>query len=275
MTHSRKVGIIGGNGWLGRAIGHAMLDAGLVEAASLTLSCRSGISDTFGDRPQVFWTADNRQLVQRSEAVIVSVRPEHFPAVGIDARGRLVISLMAGVSMETLAAHTRAERIVRAMPNAAADIGRSYTPWCCSGAVTPDDKAFVQALFESCGTTDEVETEAAIDYLTALSGSGPAFPALLADAMLGHALAHGLPERIARRAVNGVVCDASRLLDNTRVSPGEMVRTFMEYRGTTAAGLGAMQDAGFAEAVHAGLSAAAAKAVAMAGTQTAGTGTGK
>lgn len=275
MTHSRTVGIIGGNGWLGRAIGHAMLDAGLVEAANLTLSCRSGVSDTFGDRSQVFWTADNRQLVQRSEAVIVSVRPEQFPAVGIDARDRLVISLMAGVSMETLAAHTRAERIVRAMPNAAAEIGRSYTPWCCSEAVTPDDRAFVQALFESCGTTDEVETEAAIDYLTALSGSGPAFPALLADAMLGHALAHGLPERIARRAVDGVVCDAGRLLADTRVSPGELVQTFMEYRGTTAAGLRAMQDAGFAEAVHAGLSAAAAKAVAMAGTKADGTGTGK
>ena len=265
MTYPRTIGIIGGNGWLGRAIGHAMLDAGLIEAASLTLSCRAGTSDTFAGRPQVVWTADNQQLVERSDVVIVSVRPEQFPAVRTDARGRLVISLMAGVSMERLAAHTRAERIVRAMPNAAAEIGRSYSPWYCSGAVTPDDKAFVQALFESCGAADEVETEAAIDYLTALSGSGPAYPALLADAMLGHALAHGLPERIARRAVKGVICDASQLLSGPNVLPGQTVRTLMEYRGTTDAGLRSMQGRGFTEAVHEGLTAAMAKAASMAG----------
>ncbi len=267
-TELRTIGIIGGNGWLGRAIGHAILDAGLIDPSALTLSCRAGTSDTFADRPQVAWTSDNQELVRRSQVVIVSVRPEQFPAVAVDARGRLVISVMAGVSMETLSARTGSERIVRALPNAAAEIGRSYTPWFCSGAVSADDKALVQALFESCGTADEVEAEAAIDYLTALSGSGPAFPALFADALLGHALSHGLSEPVARRAVIGVVCDASQLLARPDVSFGETVRAFMEYRGTTDAGLQAMQGAGFAEAVHAGLSAAAAKAVSMANAQT-------
>lgn len=265
MNRPRTLGIIGGNGWLGRAIGHSLLDAGLIEAASLTLSCRAGTSDTFADHPQVIWTADNQELVRRSQAVIVSVRPEQFTAVSIGAGDRLVISLMAGVSMETLRLRTGSDRIVRAMPNAAAEIGRSYTPWFGSDGVSPDEKAFVQALFESCGTADEVETEAAIDYLTALSGSGPAYPALLADAMLGHALAHGLSDRIARRAVKGVICDASQLLADPNVLPGQTVRTLMEYRGTTDAGLRAMQDRGFTEAVHEGLSAATAKAASMAG----------
>ncbi|MGB3417089.1 MAG: pyrroline-5-carboxylate reductase dimerization domain-containing protein [Mesorhizobium sp.] len=267
MTPLRTIGIIGGNGWLGRAIGHALLDAGLIEPSGLTLSCRAGTSGTFADRPQVVWTADNQELVRRSQVVIVSVRPEQFPAVAVDARDRLVISVMAGVSMETLFARTGSDRVVRALPNAAAEIGRSYTPWFCSDAVSFDDKALVQALFESCGAADEVETQAAIDYLTALSGSGPAFPALLAEAMLGHARAHGLPETIARRAVAGVVCDASQLLARPGASPAETVRTFMEYRGTTDAGLRAMQDAGFTKAVHAGLSAAVAKAVSMAEAQ--------
>jgi pyrroline-5-carboxylate reductase len=165
--------------------------------------------------------------------------------------------------MQTLLAKTGAERVVRAMPNAAAEIGLSYTPWFCSAAVSQADRAFVQSLFESCGKADEVAAEAEIDYLTALSGSGPAFPALLADALLGHALSQGLPAAIARRAVEGVVCDAGRLIAASDATPGEMVRTFMEYRGTTDAGLRAMKNAGFAEAIHAGLSAAAAKAVAM------------
>jgi pyrroline-5-carboxylate reductase len=267
MTSPRTIGIIGGNGWLGRAIGHAMLEAGLVEAPALTLSCRAGTSDTFADWPQVFWTADNRELVRRSDVVIVSVRPEQFSAVEIDAREKPVISLMAGVSMETLRARTGSKRVVRAMPNAAAEIKRSYTPWFCSDAVSKEDSAFVQALFETCGKADEVGSEAEIDYLTALSGSGPAFPALLADALLSHALARGLPGPVARRAVAGVVCDASQLIAGPQASPDEIVRAFMDYRGTTDAGLRAMQGAGFADAVHAGLSAAVAKAAAMATAQ--------
>jgi pyrroline-5-carboxylate reductase len=264
MTPPLRLGIIGGNGWLGRAIGHAILNAGLVEATALTLSCRSGLSASFADWPQVQWTADNQELVRRSQVVIISVRPEQFPAVAIDAQDKLVISVMAGVSVETLLARTGSNRIVRAMPNAAAEIGRSYTPWFRTTAVSDAQRALVQTLFESCGTADEVETEAAIDYLTALSGSGPAFPALLADAMIGHALSHGLPQAVARRAVEGVVCDASQLLKGAQIPPGETVRTFMDYKGTTDAGLRAMQDAGFVEAVHAGLSAAAAKAATMA-----------
>lgn len=264
MTRQHRVGIIGGNGWLGRAIGHAMLETGLIEASALTLSCRAGASDTFADWPQVVWTADNRELVRRSDVVVVSVRPEQFPAIEIDADEKLVLSLMAGVSMQTLRARTGSKRVVRAMPNAAAEIRRSYTPWFCSEAVSAEERAFIQALFETCGKADEVGSEADIDYLTALSGSGSAFPALLADALLGHALAHGLSGPVARRAVAGVVCDASQLIAGPQAAPGEIVRAFMEYRGTTDAGLRAMQEAGFTEAVHAGLSAAMAKAAAMA-----------
>lgn len=264
MKQPRTIGIIGGNGWLGRLIGHAMLEAGLVEASSLTLSCRSGTSDTFAAWPQVFWTADNQELVRRSQVVIISVRPEQFPAVAIEARDKLVISLMAGVSMQGLRAKTETDRVVRAMPNAAAEIKRSYTPWFCSDEVSSDERAFVQHLFESCGRADPVTSEADIDYLTALSGSGPAFPALLADALLQHALSQGLLEPVARRAVEGVICDASQLIARPGTSPDEIVQTFMDYRGTTAAGIQAMKDSGLTAAVHAGLEAAMAKALALA-----------
>lgn len=267
MTSLPTIGIIGGNGWLGQAIGHAMLRTGLVAAPALTLSCRSGSSDTFANWPQVRWTADNQELVDRSQIVIISVRPQQFSDVVIDASGKLIVSLMAGVSMDTLLARTGSDRIVRAMPNAAAEIGRSYTPWFCSDAVSATDQTLVQTILESFGKADDVETQAALDYLTALSGSGPAFPALLAEAMLTHARSQGLPDHIARRAVEGVICDASQLMAGTPTLPGDMVQTFMEYRGTTDAGLRTMQEAGFTGSVHAGLSAAVAKAVSMAAEQ--------
>lgn len=257
---SPAVGIIGGTGWLGRNIGRLALEAGAVDAARLTISSRSGPGTAFRDWPAVRWTASNRELVERSEVVVLSVRPQDFRAMPFEAEGKLIVSVMAGVSANTLARRSRSGRIVRAMPNAAVEIGRSYTPWFASQGATEADREFVQALFASSGTADAVGSEADIDYLTALSGSGPAFPALMAEAMLAHALARGLDPGVARRAVEGVVCDASRLLADPAQTPAEMVRTFVDYRGTTAAALAAMIERGFREAVHAGLAAATAAA---------------
>lgn len=257
------VGIIGGTGWLGRNIGRRALEAGVIRPDSLTISSRSGPGTAFADWPGVHWTADNRELVERSEVVILSVRPQDFRIMDFAAEGRLVISVMAGVSSRTLARRSRSGRIVRTMPNAAVEIGRSYTPWFTEPGASAADREFVQRLFGSCGTADEVKSEADINYLTGLSGAGPAWPALLADALLSHALAQGLDPQVAERAVKGVVCGASQLLEPQGEPPASMVQTFVDYRGTTAAGLNAMIAGGFTAAVHAGLAAAAQAAEKM------------
>ncbi|PSJ63024.1 pyrroline-5-carboxylate reductase family protein [Pseudaminobacter soli (ex Li et al. 2025)] len=256
------IGIIGGTGWLGSAIARSMLKAGFLEPSQLILSSRSTAHGLTG-WPDVTCTADNQELAARADVIILSVRPDQFSAVEIDARGKLVISVMAGVPITTLAERTNSDRIVRAMPNAAAEIGKSYTPWFASDGAEVEDKELVRRLFETCGSTDEVFREADIDYLTALTGSGPAFPALLAQAMIGHALDKGLPRDIATRAATAVVAGASQLLGVHYVSPEETVRAFLDYRGTTAAGLQGMIDGGFIAAVGAGLDAAEAAATAM------------
>ena len=108
-------------------------------------------------------------------------------------------------------------------------------------------------------------SEAEIDYLTGLTGSGPAFPALLAEAMMKHAIAHGLDRDIARRAVNMLMIGSGRLLEGRNDCPGDTVNTFLNYRGTTAAAIEDMRAAGFDTAVARGLEAAFAKSVRMGG----------
>lgn len=255
---TRRIGIIGGSGWLGAAFAQAMLDTRFIAASQLTLSSRTGSGGIAG----ASWTRDNQRLVNRSDVVLLSVRPEQFGDVAIDARGKLVISVMAGVSLTTLARHTGANRLVRAMPNAAATIGACYTPWCATPAVSEADRALVQGLFETCGQADTVPSEADIDYFCGLTGSGAGFPALLASAMISHAEARGLPPALIRRAVLSVVTGASRLLVDT--DPAQMMQALIDYRGTTAAALQAMIDRGFEDAVHAGLDAADARATEMA-----------
>ena len=104
-----------------------------------------------------------------------------------------------------------------------------------------------------------------IDYFTGLSGSGPAFPALLAEAMLKAAQSAGIPADIARRGAMQTLIGAGRLLETERRPPSEVVKTFVDYGGTTAAAILTMREKGFDEAVLAGLEAAYGKAKALSG----------
>lgn len=263
MPLEARVGIIGGNGWLGNAMAAAAVATGVVDPARLTLSSRSDKRGA-AEIPGACWTRDNGDLVDRSDLVVLSVRPEQFQDVRVDARGKLVVSVMAAVPASTIAERTGAEQVVRAIPNAAAGIRRSFTPWYATPPVPAESKRLVQALFEACGEAAEVPLEAHIDYCVGMTGSGAAFPALLARAMITHAVTQGLPRDFAERAAKGVVAGASQLLAGEQGDPEGVVQAMIDYRGTTAAALQAMIDHGFTDSVAAGLEAAAAKAAAMA-----------
>ena len=250
MGDNLKIGVIGASGWLGGAIVRSVLHAGLVTPEELTLSYRSeGRKRVQGVR----WTRDNQELIDRSDVVVVAVRPVDWPSVTVNAGGKLVISVMAGVRLGELADRLGTRRVVRALPNAAAEVAKSYTPWVASADAGDRDRATVRRIFDACGTTDEVLSEAEIDYLTGLSGSGPAFPALLAAAMMSDALARGLQPDVARRAVNAVLVGAGRLVEAHEESPADVVERFVSYGGTTAAAIEAMRSAGFDASVRSGL----------------------
>jgi pyrroline-5-carboxylate reductase len=248
-----SLGIVGGTGWLGDGIARGALESGLVEARRLIVSNRSGQGELA--RQGVRVTTDNRELVQASDVIMLSVRPDQFDALMLEATGKCVISLMAGVPAARIKAATDAAVVVRAMPNAAVDIRRSFTPWFVDGDLADEQKAFVQRLFESVGEAAEVPLEDHIDYLSALSGTGPAYPALLAQALANQAMAEGIPEAIARRAAAGVVVGSAPLLE-TR-SPEALIDALMAYRGVTAAGLRTLADGGFEALVGRALAAGA------------------
>ena len=99
MGGSFRLGIIGGGGWLGNAICEAILNVGIVQPQSISLSYRRSRPSRFHD---LFWTTDNQELVERSDVVILSVRPEDWPSVTDDMEGRLVISVMAGIRLSAI-----------------------------------------------------------------------------------------------------------------------------------------------------------------------------
>ncbi|MDH2433684.1 pyrroline-5-carboxylate reductase dimerization domain-containing protein [Pokkaliibacter sp. MBI-7] len=251
-----RVGIIGGNGWLGRAMASAMLSSGKVRAEQLWLSARTLPAQPQVDGQAVYWTTDNAHLLAHCDAVILALRPQDFLALSLRAENTLLISVMAAISTAELSARTACKTVVRCMPNAAIAIRRSYSPWRATAEVSTEQKGWVQELLSCWGTEDELEEEAHFDYLTGLCGSGPAFPALLGRAMCEHALSRGLPEHVVNRAVEGVLTGASGLLGGQNERPAEVVQRFLDYRGTTAAALITMIHEGFEQAIHHGLQAA-------------------
>ena len=255
-----RIGIIGGSGWLGGAIAAAVLDSGTVLPQDLSLSYRSECPQIFRD---AFWTSDNQALADRSDVIILSVRPADWPTLNVNLKGKLAISVMAGIRLSGLCDTHQTQRAVRALPNAAAEVRKSYTPWTATTGVNEADRTVVRNIFDACGVQDEVRTEAEIDYLTGLTGSGPAFSALLAESMMTDAIARGFDRLVARRAVNTLLIGTGRLLEKRNGCPAETVQTFLDYRGTTAAAIEAMTDAGFGTIIRRGLSAAFEKSVRM------------
>ena len=267
MTGRARIGVVGGNGWLGSAMIAAALAQKAVAPGQLIVSSRSGNKGSLADVP-LTWTQDNAELARLADIVVLSVGPAQFRDVHLDLSGKLVLSVMAGVSCDAISARTQARRIIRSMPNAAAAIGQSFTPWFATPAVTAEDKAQAQAFLAASGDAVEVPAEGHIDFCVGLSGSGAAFPALLAEAMIAEAVAQGIPRAFAARAAKGVVCGASQLFKGADVETGAIVKEMIDYRGTTAAALQAMIDNGFNGAVAAGLRAALKKAASIASDNT-------
>lgn len=253
---NKTVGIIGGTGWLGGAIAKAVLAQGLVPAGNLIISNRSGIHPLA--QQGVCLVTDNQELVSRSDVVVIAIRPEHFGNLDIDATDKTVISLMAGIKAQAIAAQSSALAVVRAMPNAAVEIGQSFTPWYCSGGVGATTRSLVQRLFECVGTAAEVQEEDFIDYLSALSGTGPAFPALLMTALANQAMLAGIPGDIAQLAAKNVVVNSSQLLASRDAQ--QMIDALVAYRGVTAAALQVMSQGHFEEQIGRALREGAAVA---------------
>ena len=264
MQNRMKIGVIGGAGWLGQAIAKALLRSAISTPSDLILSYRSRKAEEISG---VHWTTDNQFLADHCDIIILSVRPEDWKTLKFDAKEKLVISVMAGIKLDALIKAHNTQRVVRALPNAAAEFQQSFTPWFASQATSEENHSIVRAIFDACGTQDQADDERQIDYYTVLTGSGPAFPALLAQVMIRHDIEFGIAPHKANKAVRMLLTSAATMLESSEETPAEIITRLTNYRGTTAAALEAMRAHGFDEAVGIGLSSGFQKALSIGGTE--------
>ncbi|MGV8985973.1 MAG: pyrroline-5-carboxylate reductase family protein [Cypionkella sp.] len=201
-------------------------------------------------------TTDNQALVAACNVVVLSVPPALVSTLNIVAKDRLVVSVMAGITIAQIKALTGANRVVRAMSSPAAAQGLAHSPWMASTEVTERDRQWLRALFDPCGMTDELQDEAGIDVFTVLTGPAPGFIAYFAACMADYAMANKISPEVANRAVRQLFLSAGTLMAASDALPQDHVRQMIDYRGTTAAGLHAMIEAKVADGIAQGLDAA-------------------
>ncbi len=173
------------------------------------------------------------------KTVLLCVKPGNIAAVGQQLRGRaeILYSVLAGVTLQTLRSHIDALSTVRAMPNLAATVGRSMTT--LTGDASRADEA--AGLFGAIGTTLWVGSEKELDIATALAGSGPAYLALVAEALADGAVREGLRRDDAMALMRGLFAGFGELIGQQH--PALLKDGVMSPGGTTAAGYGALEEA--------------------------------
>lgn len=169
--------------------------------------------------------------------------------------GQAVMSIMAGVRIDTIAEVTGHTAIVRTMPNTPATIGEGMTVWTATEAVAGPARESVRRLLSVLGEETAVDDEKYIDMATAVSGSGPAYVFLFIEALVDAAVEIGLEREMATGMVLQTLKGSARYAKESGAEPAALRDQVTSRGGTTEAALRELQDAGvraaFAHAVRA------------------------
>jgi pyrroline-5-carboxylate reductase len=179
-------------------------------------------------------------------AFVVALKPQAFRDAGpalkpyVDA-ATLVVSIMAGMTIASLA-EVLGGRVVRAMPNTPAAIGRGITVAVAAKDVSAAQRDTADALLRATGSVEWVFDEGLMDAVTAVSGSGPAYVFLLAEELARAGVAAGLPETLATKLARETVSGSGELLHRSELAAATLRQNVTSPGGTTAAALDVLME---------------------------------
>ena len=210
-------------------------------------------------------TSDNAAALADAEVVVIAVKPQVLG--GIVAAGAaslpthaLVISIAAGIPIAAIeAALTRDQAIVRCMPNTPALLREGMTGMFANPLVTPAQRQSAEQVATAIGQYAWLESEADIDAVTAVSGSGPAYFFYLMEAMIEAGEALGLTPELARELTIATARGAAEMANQDGTSPGVLRHNVTSPGGTTERALRVFNDHSVQQHIRAGVQAAATR----------------
>ncbi len=231
-----------GAGNLASALVRGLLDRQVCAPTDLACTSKGGASAAkLAADTGIAHEPDLAKLLGGADTVVVAFKPQSLasadPRLAELAKGKLVISVLAGKKLATLArTFPHARNVVRTMPNTPVAIGAGFTPYCSLAPLAPADAVLVGKLLGALGRFVALD-EKYFDALTALSAGGPAFVFEFIAGLREAGIAAGLPADVAYSAALETTLGAARLLARGDVPPETLRDKVTSPNGTTFAGL--------------------------------------
>jgi len=264
-----KISFIGG-GMMGEAIIKSLLARGVAKPADITASDVSQARrDILKKKYRINAVADNKQSVKGADVVVLAVKPQELGKVLAELKGlssrQLVLSIVAGATLEAIQTGLGHPVIVRAMPNMPAQIGEGMTVWTATADVNQKQKDMAQSILSALGKEICVSSERYIDMATALSGSGPAYVFLIIEALVDAGVHIGMPRDMAEKLAVQTVLGSARAVEVMGKHPAELKNMVTSPGGTTTEGLLQLETGGLRSLLLQAVIAAYNKAKALGG----------
>ncbi len=209
----------------------------------------------FSIRTSVDYTKSNRECAAGVKYLILAVKPQFFPEVLEEIRAeiredQIIISIAAGVTIQDIKKKLGEKtRVVRAMPNTPALLGEGMTGVCFDEAVYSEaEMTVIRKIFESFGKMQIIK-ENLMNAVICASGSSPAYVYMFIEALADGAVKYGLPRQAAYEMAAQTVLGAAKMVLETGEHPGVLKDKVCSPGGTTIAGVAALEEFGFRNAV--------------------------
>jgi len=195
-------------------------------------------------------TQKNTDAAKFGDIIILSIKPQVFPSVAEEIKdsindNQMIVSIMAGVDIETLQRELLHKKIVRAMPNTPAQISEGMTVWTSTKEIKENEKDKVKKIFSSMGKELYFEEEQYVDMATALTGTGPAYVFLFLEAMIAAGVHLGFSRRDARELVYQTTLGSVLFAINSEKHTSELRDMVTSPGGTSADALYEMEKGSF------------------------------
>lgn len=249
-----KLGFIG-TGNMASAIMGGIIKKGLISAneiigADLLEQGRERVKKEF----DICITADNNEVVEKADVIILSVKPQFYEEVICEIRDfiradQIVITIAPGKTLAwILEKFGKDVKVVRTMPNTPALVGAGMTAMCPNEFMTEEEIAYVRTLLESFGRV-EIVPERLMDTVVSTSGSSPAYVFMMIEAMADAAVSGGMPRAQAYHFAAQAVMGSAKMVLETGKHPGELKDMVCSPGGTTIEAVRTLEEYGFRSAV--------------------------
>ena len=264
-----KLGFIGG-GLMGEAILAGAVEKQIAGGADVAVceivpARRDHLSQKYGVS-----ASDTPDEALGAEIVLLAVKPQEFAKAAAPLAGRLnshqtLLSIMAGVGIESIRNTMGHDAVARAIPNTAAQVGESMTVWTASPQVSDEARKVVQSILAVLGQELYVSDEKYVDMATAVSASGPAYVFLVMEAMIDAAVHIGLRRDVAEQLVKQTLFGSALYARESGRHPALLRNEVTSPGGTTAEALRVLEEAAVRAAFTDAIEAAYEKAKALGG----------